>query len=375
MKKLLQLFSFLMILCSTVFLVGCETEETFEGQVKVTYNLEGGKYHESSLNFIHYYSYEEGEKHYISDPQSLSGKEVTKESYAFGGWYQTKEEIGGKIVYSNPWNFENDIVSGDELVLYAKWNKFTYNVGYMDENNNFINKGQYFVSEGEKFRDLKNYTRRNGYTLISYSDENGNPLDIATYTHPGDAKESVTIVCQYIKGVYSLVSTAGELKKSLDKNIYLLNDIDMGGDEFNFKNYSKHLMGNGHTISNIKVSYANGKNDLNVDFNDSTKKSLMISLFGYTNEAHIQDVNFENIHVDIKLSYSLTNKIYLAPIAVSMEKTTISNVSFKGTYTILNLPSEITEEDIIVSTDKVYYVKDENSEVINTKIEFVKKDN
>lgn len=373
MKKIINVFSILVLMLLIFGLAGCEDDDPYAGQVKVTFNLEGGKYHESGLSFINYYKYEEGEKHYIYDPQELSEKPVTKESYSFGGWYQTKEEVDGKVVYSNRWDFDNDEVQGDELVLYAKWNRFTYVVGYKDDFNNFIELGTYYVDEGEKFRDIKKFTNRNGYTLISYENEDGSSFDINTFTHPGDALERVVIVCNYIKGIFSVVNTAAELTKNKGNNIYLNADIDMKGASLNFGDYSKIFLGNGHTISNAVISYSPQKNDLITDFTDPNEKSLVISLFGQTNGAIIQDLNFENISVDVKTLLSTTYRIYLAPFAVKLTNTTIKNVSFKGTFTVSQIPSEMGEDGLIVVDDKVYYVKDDNSVIENATIELIKK--
>lgn len=373
MKKIINVLSVLVLMFCLFGLVGCEEENPYEGQVKVTFNLEGGKYHESGLSFINYYQYAEGEKHYIYDPQELSSKPVTKDSYSFGGWYQKKEEVDGKVIYSDPWDFENDEVQGEELVLYAKWNRYTYVVCYKDEHGNFIESGTYYVDEGEKFRDIKKFTNRSGYTLISYEQEDGSPLDITSFTHPGDAQEKVFVICNYIKGIYSVVNNANELAKNKGNNIYLNADIDMKGASLNFGDYSKTFLGNGHTISNFVISYSPQKNDLIDDFTDPNEKSLVISIFGQTNGAVIQDLNIENVSVDVKTLLSLTYKIYIAPVAVKLTNTTIKNVSFKGTYTVSEIPVEKDESILEVVDDKVYYVKDDNSIVENTSVELIKK--
>lgn len=394
MKKVFSLFSVILLMLLLSGLVGCEETNKYEGQVKIIFNLEGGKYHESGLSFINYYKYEEGEPHYIFDPQELSNKPVTRESYSFGGWYRTKTEVDGKVIYSDPWNFETDEVTTDELNLYAKWNRFTYVVGYKDENNNFIETGTYYVDEGEKFRDIKKFTNRNGYTLIDYEDEDGNPFDISTFVHPGDAKERIVIVCKYIKGIYKIVNNLSDLKKSKDSNIYLNADIDMNGESFDFGDYSKNFIGNGHTISNVVINYSAQKNDLKPDFVDKNENSLMISLFGQMKNATIQDVNFENVSVEIKTKYSNTYKVYFSPIALALTNSSIKNVSFKGTFTVTELPDKMDmntdvlifkqkyedfvkildpETKTIIIKNEVYFEKDESSVVDNVTIELTLK--
>jgi hypothetical protein len=65
----------------------------------------------------------------------------------------------------------------------------------------------------------------------------------------------------------------------------------------------------------------------------------------------------------------MTHKIYVAPLAVSMEDTTIKNVTFNGTFEIINLPSGFNvEENLIVVNDSAYYLIDDLSKIENVSI-------
>ena len=100
------------------------------------------------------------------------------------------------------------------------------------------------------------------------------------------------------------------------------------------------------------------------DFTDETEKCLCISLFGNTKDATIENVKFENVTIEVSTTFSLTDKIYVAPLAVSMTNTKISGVTFTGTIGYIDLPKDFSmEEDLTVVTDAVYYKKDENSTV------------
>lgn len=89
-----------------------------------------------------------------------------------------------------------------------------------------------------------------------------------------------------------------------------------------FGDFRKEFLGNGHKISNFSISYSAFRADLIEDFEDSSKKSLAISLFGQTDGAKIKDVVFENVSVDISIlaNYDDIYKIYFAPLSVSATK-------------------------------------------------------
>lgn len=155
------------------------------------------------------------------------------------------------------------------------------------------------MNQGVKFNDR--YATRNGYTLIGLFDENKNPWN-SNFTHPGgETDTAVKVYAKYLEGDYTVVRTATELKIAANgnNNIYIANDIDMQGESLSFKNFTKEFLGNNCTISNFVLSYSSTKDSLVSDYEDNSKNSLSISLFGDTNGAKICDVNFTGVTVDV----------------------------------------------------------------------------
>ena len=209
-----------------------------------------------------------------------------------------------------------------------------------------------------------------------YVDENGDPWDM-NYKHPGGEESlAINIYLKCIKGIYTVVTTPQELIAAKKNNIYLANDIDMNGAEFNILDYGKEFEGNGYTISNFSLSYDASKNALKEDLEDNSRKSLYITIFGDCKNAVIKNVNFENVSISIKTKYKPTYKIYVLPLAKTLENTKIENVKFSGSVTIVELPEEFNKEtNLIVVTDEIYYSKDDKSTIENCGIKLNEKPN
>ena len=173
-----------------------------------------------------------------------------------------------------------------------------------------------------------------------------------------------------------MVTTPQELIAAKKNNIYLANDIDMNGAEFNILDYGKEFEGNGYTISNFSLSYDASKNALKEDLEDNSRKSLYITIFGDCKNAVIKNVNFENVSISIKTKYKPTYKIYVLPLAKTLENTKIENVKFSGSVTIVELPEEFNKEtNLIIVTDEIYYSKDDKSTIENCEIKLNEKTN
>ena len=71
-----------------------------------------------------------------------------------------------------------------------------------------------------------------------------------------------------------------------------------------------------------------------------------------------------------------TYKIYVLPLAKTLENTKIENVKFGGSVTIVELPEEFNKEtNLIVVTDEIYYSKDDKSTIENCEIKLNEKTN
>lgn len=259
----------------------------------------------------------------------------------------------------------------------------TFNLCYKNTKGEIVTLGSYDASNGKTFPETWGYksiskvkSPEYGYTAIAYVDENGDPWDM-NYKHPGGEESlAINIYLKCIKGIYTVVTTPQELIAAKKNNIYLANDIDMNGAEFNILDYGKEFEGNGYTISNFSLSYDASKNALKEDLEDNSRKSLYITIFGDCKNAVIKNVNFENVSISIKTKYKPTYKIYVLPLAKTLENTKIENVKFSGSVTIVELPEEFNKEtNLIIVTDEIYYSKDDKSTIENCEIKLNEKTN
>ena len=363
-------------------LSGCKSNKYDKSGVKVVFELEGGTYQNSTLPVVYYYNFKTDKNYLITDPTSITEKAITRPNYDLEGkcilCYLFENNI-------NKWNFETDRVSKEGITLYAKWKKkvsHTFNLCYKNTKGEIVTLGSYDASNGKTFPETWGYksiskvkSPEYGYTAIAYVDENDDPWDM-NYKHPGGEESlAINIYLKCIKGIYTVVTTPQELIAAKKNNIYLANDIDMNGAE-KLLDYGKEFEGNGYTISNFSLSYDASKNALKEDLEDNSRKSLYITIFGDCKNAVIKNVNFENVSISIKTKYKPTYKIYVLPLAKTLENTKIENVKFSGSVTIVELPEEFNKEtNLIIVTDEIYYSKDDKSTIENCEIKLNEKTN
>jgi uncharacterized repeat protein (TIGR02543 family) len=369
MLKRMKIFT-LLILC-ILCISSCSSNTKEPSGIKVTYELNGGIFQNVSLPIKQYYQFDEESERLIKSPEVLSKSSILKSGYTLEGWYTESD-------FKNKWDFEKDELPLEGLTLYAKWVKdvkYTYNVCYLDENNEVNILGTYEVSEGEVFDDWRGFAEdRKNYTPLKFINKDGTAWDM-TYKHPGGETDlAINVFVEYIEGDFELVSTAQQLKNARTKNIYLLNDIDLQGEVFSFSSYSKIFKGNNYTIKNFKVNVVGNKTSGVDDHLDSSLKAVYGSLFGNLNNATISDVTFENVEFVIDVGYDLISKVYISPLCVNMTNSTISNVSINASYSCSRLHSNF-EMDNLVVTQENYIIKKEESSINNVKINISKGDN
>ena len=144
----------ILLVFSLLCLISCKEEENYDGQVMVTFHLEGGTYMNCTRPVVLYFDFQTGEDNYICSPTDLTRKEITKSGYDLAGWYRTKIENGDEVSYADPFDFENDKVDENGITLYALWEKkvkYAYNVCYYNSNNELIVLGTYNVKAGDKW--------------------------------------------------------------------------------------------------------------------------------------------------------------------------------------------------------------------------------
>ena len=366
MKKR-NLLSIILVIVLLFSLAGCKEKDSTPTGILVTYDLNGGTFQNCVLPIKQYYTYSEGAKRIIVDPETLVKDVIQKSGYTLEGWYTNTS-------YTDKWDFKNDVLSTDNLTLYAKWVKdikYTYNVCYIDESTNeTIIINSYNVEAGEKFEDYRDYAnKREGYTAFEFVDKLGNPWDFE-YTHPGgDTDLAINVYVKYIKGEYTIVSTKQEFINAVSKgdNIYLLNDVDLEGEEISFGDYTNQVFeGNGYTVSNFKVSVnVSFPQHLVKDHTDESKNSAYVSLFGNIEKAVIQNVKFDNVIFELSVTPARTYRIYLAALATSIKDSTIANVTINASYVELKLPNGFDVLTNLITTNDNYIVSNEDSNIDN----------
>ena len=360
-----------LLLLFTFCLCGCGNKNTEPEGIKVVYELNGGVFQNCTLPIKQYYEFDSDSKRLIKSPEVLSKTSILKSGYTLEGWYKDPN-------FTSKWDFDKDELPLEGLTLYARWDKdvkYSYNVCYYDSDDNIIVLGTYEVKEGEVFEDWRRFAdNRKNYTAIKFIDESGNDWD-NSFKHPGgDTDLSINVFVEYIEGDFELVSTAKELKNARTKNIYLLNDIDLEGEEFSFTSYNKIFKGNGKTIKNFKVSVIGNKTSGVDDHLDSSLKAVYGSIFGTLNNATITDVKFENVEFVVEVGYELISKVYIAPLCVNMNNSTISNVSVTASYSYSKLPNNFDLNNLIIINEDHIIKKDESS-VENIELEISKGEN
>lgn len=158
------------------------------------------------------------------------------------------------------------------------------------------------------------------------------------------------------------------MTSSLGRNIYLLNDIDLGGRAFRIESYTNTLEGNGHKICNFAIPYRASKNDLQPDINGTGSNSVYASIFGKLENATIKNVAFEGATLTVDGGMSTITNIYVAPLAKDIIKSTVENVSVSMEYTVIKFPTSTFDEDnafVVYSGSDNGYIKASESTITN----------
>ena len=323
-----------------------------KGTAKAIFHLEGGTCQNSKNKITYLYDFDGTQDSIkIIDPNVLITSpqdQIIRNGYYIEGWYQTKvENPDGTVEYSDKWDFANDTMTLEGVELYAKWeiNKvYTYEVYYYDVNGNEVLLDKYEVKEGEKFSELfLNNKEVEGYTSLGYLDESGNPWD-ENFTHPGGESDlAVKLYLDLIEGEYTVVKTARQFKTALTRNesIYLMNDIDLEGEEISFNSYSGTIQGRGYKVYNFVVKYDSSKGGLKGSLEDinGTQDHLYISLFFELKNATFIDIKFEEIKIVVNTDFSNIKYMIIAPLAIKAENVKMENVKFSGTIEFKKVPN------------------------------------
>lgn len=136
---------------------------------------------------------------------------------------------------------------------------------------------------------------------------------------------TATVWCNYLDGIYQIVnseSSFASLSFSQDVNVYLDRDLDMTGRNRNFPdNYNGIFLGNGHTISNLKIE----KSFIGTSYDAGMFNTLM-------SDAVLSDITFENVRLEIELSNATAASYTIGILAGNVRSgATVSDVHVSGT--------------------------------------------
>lgn len=119
-------------------------------------------------------SYGSSLEEYYYEPDLPNGYE--EDAYEFGGWYTSPECLDG-----TEWDFENDTMPANDLILYAKWTKIIHTVTLYYTYSDYVAQTDPYatieIEHGEVYGDSYTITR-DGYDYMGwyYIDDDGNKV-------------------------------------------------------------------------------------------------------------------------------------------------------------------------------------------------------
>ena len=316
--------------------------------VNAVFHLEGGTSGDIKSDLTLSYNFNGRYEMHIIDPNKLKEDNITMPGYHIEGWYKTKKEVNGEVVYEDKFDFDHDTMGREGIHLYANWQKditYTYGVYYKDSKGLEHKLGEYKVKAGDSFQDhrkLANKVSEFGLTSLGYLDSEGKPWN-NRFTHPGGKDDlEIKVYLDTIEGVYKIVNTFNDFKASKLKNMYINKDIDCGNKDLSFKEYKGKILGNDHKIYNLRVQYNGGQSGLEQEIGNSasSKSFLYVSLFRKLSGVTIENIEFENITIDMKTIFSKITNIIITPFATEMTDTTLDNVRFSGMINVISVPKQ-----------------------------------
>lgn len=224
---------------------------------------------------------------------TLAGDVPTRSGYTFGGYCLGTKNPDKTVTYGEKWDFMKDRVTSD-ITLYVIWlSNYTINVHYGE---NYASTYIVPVSQsasGEvqavKSISISGQTVLDNAFYLSAEDAASKTNAITfPYTPSGLSQENTVsdLWANTLEGVWRIVEKAEDFLVYNSTNVYLMNDIDFGGKELSFpEEYSGTFEGNGHTLSNFKVTQEMG-------YSHTQSYGLFRELRA---SAEIRDVTFKDV--------------------------------------------------------------------------------
>lgn len=344
MSKLKTKISLKLLICTLIvvvlatLLVACNDDEADHADHYVTFSYNLGNIKGEAPD--QYLSVYDNALISIRPGYSNDFSEPVIAEYYLEGWYlpadldadgnPVKDE-NGFVLLGEEWDFKTERVHSD-ITLYGKWLKKTV-MHFIDRKTGDEVHGRNgnIMSEpgGRTNEPTESYAPTlSGHTFLGkyYVAQTGTQEFKWPYTF---GTEDVYVYVEFLEGVWSLVDTVSGFRTAMaaGRNIYLQNDLDFENKPstvWSLGSYNGEINGNGHTIKNVKRSFAVSRN----------KNINLGGVFGTLGaQANIHDIIFDNINVELEIVDSLWNPIdvYAGLFAWSAEEgAKVSNVTLRG---------------------------------------------
>ena len=386
----------LLLIAMAILAAGCgdskspyEINDSENYTVSVKFDANGGSFTTNTAVIVDSYNPTEVKKDgegkgqiALIPPESESrGKnkfEATNSGYFLAGWYKTctvtEGSDGQKLyTYADKWNFETDRLTIDPngkyssaepvMTLYAAWVPL-FSVEYYDlATGELITKADFnplldaeialpLWNEETGALDMKDVPTREGYTFNAmYLDAEGKqPVTTETLTHTGSVDEATAtatdstmkVYVDWTEGTWFKISTVDQLIKNarLDGYYEILADLDFTDKfwptMFMYGEFTGKIVGNGHTISNIRLEQTD---------NSRTAAGLFGKL---ADTASIADLKFNNVEFVIKAGARLVGTSYGLLAGVIAEKAQITDLLIENSTLKIDSGAYFATEDYVI---------------------------
>ncbi len=349
-----KLIAFFAVLASVLLLGGCKFQYTLEEKraetgmnACVTYYTNGNGAYFGTDVIVKKLYFADGSVAINIGKDTVTNGTIptpTRSNYTLLGWYEAETDIDGNpiidettgevVLKKNAFDFKQTLKEGDDIVLYAKWQKNeAVNVylvcddldgsalveGGFLKTYNYQSNNQRPMPAANTLPTVAGYTAFEFYADAACTQEVAWPLE---RERDGDCK----IYLKYIKGDWTILKDVEGVQAMFSstaaRDYYLANDIDCNNAIVTPRNtFNAKLQGNGFTIKNIVVGAGN-------------IKDMTVSMFGQLDEnAKIENVTFENVKLTCSLESNVHAKAFLLFSSMA-EGATLENVTLKGNLTI-----------------------------------------
>lgn len=346
--KIKALFIACLIFAAALFANGCAAEQTpydindaENYKLSVKFDANGGIFTTNTTVIVDSYNLSDlptgsdgkAQVALIAPDNAVRGNDAftaVNNGYFLAGWYanrtETLDESGKTIyVYSDKWDFENDLLAVDKngtysaadpvMTLYAAWiplfeiefydlatgaylESYVFNPMLEEE----ILIPQWDTETGAI--EMYDFPEKSGWTFngVYYDAEGTKPVEGTTLNHPGVVDENngvakypvLQLYVDWTEGEWYHIYNVEQFldNASVNASFVIHADLDFEGkiwpSSLMHGNFAGQIQGNGHTFSNIA-------------FEQTNNSKVNSGLFGnLTETASITDLTFENVTFTIK---------------------------------------------------------------------------